>query len=79
MSGTFKPCFSNLVFYVSPKFSVVVVKKRIITRIFSTYQGRMDNPPPGTLVDTVITKPEWLELKEECVNYLHIDVGTTFS
>jgi len=44
--------------YVRPKFSVVVVKKRIITRIFSA-QGRMDNPPPGTIVDSVITKPEW--------------------
>ena len=42
-----------------PKFSVVVVKKRIITRIFTSHQGRMDNPPPGTIVDSVITKPEW--------------------
>jgi len=56
--------FSNLVIYhVRPKFSVVVVKKRIITRIFSSHQGCVDNPPPGTVVDTVITKPEWLELK----------------
>ena len=46
--------------FVRPKFSVVVVKKRIITRIFRSDQGRMENPPPGTIVDSMITKPEWL-------------------
>jgi aubergine-like protein len=43
----------------SPKFAVVVVKKRINSRIFHNMQGELKNPPPGTVVDTEITKPEW--------------------
>ena len=42
-----------------PKFSVVVVTKRIITRIFLNQRGQISNPPPGTVVDTEITKPQW--------------------
>ncbi len=41
-----------------PKFALVVVKKRINTRIFRS-EGRLANPPPGTVVDDVVTKPEW--------------------
>lgn len=41
-----------------PKFAVVVVKKRISARIFAK-QGGLVNPPPGTIVDNTITKPEW--------------------
>ena len=41
-----------------PKFTFIVVKKRINTRIF-LHGRQIDNPPPGTVVDTHITKPEW--------------------
>ena len=55
--------FVCLVTYVPslfrPKFSVVVVTKRIITRIFLNQRGQISNPPPGTVVDTEITKPQW--------------------
>nr|BAJ07610.1 piwi [Ephydatia fluviatilis] len=44
-----------------PKFSVVVVTKRIITRIFLNQRGQISNPPPGTVVDTEITKPQWYD------------------
>ena len=42
-----------------PKFTVIVVKKRINARIFLDTRGGADNPPPGTVVDKEITKPEW--------------------
>lgn len=40
-----------------PKFTFVVVTKRINTRLF--HQGKnLTNPPPGTVVDDRITCPE---------------------
>jgi aubergine-like protein len=46
-----------------PKFLFVVVSKRINTRIFGVSQQGPNkrlrqNPPPGTVVDDVITLPE---------------------
>jgi len=42
-----------------PKFTMVVVTKRINTRIFEIRgQGRYENPLPGTIVDDRITCPE---------------------
>jgi aubergine-like protein len=43
----------------NPKFAMVVVKKRINTRLFSHSRGQYINPLPGTVVDTEVTKPEW--------------------
>ena len=43
----------------SPKFTVVVVKKRINARIMKQDRGRMSNALPGTIVDSNITCPEW--------------------
>ncbi|XP_071093957.1 piwi-like protein 1 isoform X1 [Haliotis cracherodii] len=43
-----------------PRVSFIVVKKRIGTRLFSK-TNRVSNPPPGTLVDSVITKKEWYD------------------
>ena len=40
----------------SPKFSVIVVQKRINTRIFSMDRGDYDNPYPGTVVDHSVTR-----------------------
>jgi aubergine-like protein len=49
-----------------PMLSVIVVKKRMNTRIFrvdnrNRSQVRYDNPLPGTVVDDVITKPMWYD------------------
>ncbi|XP_073468568.1 piwi-like protein 1 [Aquarana catesbeiana] len=44
-----------------PKLSVVVVKKRINARFFGVLGGRLQNPPPGTIVDTEVTRPEWYD------------------
>ncbi|XP_030629502.1 piwi-like protein 1 isoform X2 [Chanos chanos] len=45
----------------SPKLSVLVVKKRISARIFALLDGKPTNPPPGTVIDTEITRPEWYD------------------
>lgn len=44
-----------------PKFAMVIVKKRVSTRLFLENRGQYNNPPPGTVVDTVVTRPEWLD------------------
>lgn len=45
----------------SPKLTVVVVKKRINARFFAVFGGRLQNPPPGTIVDIEVTRPEWYD------------------
>ncbi|XP_041456323.1 piwi-like protein 1 [Lytechinus variegatus] len=40
------------------KLGVVVVKKRINNRFFADLKGGLSNPPPGTVVDDVVTKPQ---------------------
>uniref|UniRef100_A0A8C3A461 Piwi-like RNA-mediated gene silencing 1 n=1 Tax=Cyclopterus lumpus TaxID=8103 RepID=A0A8C3A461_CYCLU len=44
-----------------PKLSVVVVKKRINSRFFANINGNVANPPPGTVVDSEVTRPEWYD------------------
>uniref|UniRef100_A0A4W3IWE6 Piwi-like RNA-mediated gene silencing 1 n=1 Tax=Callorhinchus milii TaxID=7868 RepID=A0A4W3IWE6_CALMI len=44
-----------------PKLSVIVVKKRVNARFFSRSGGRLQNPPPGTIIDTEVTRPEWYD------------------
>ncbi|KAM9320660.1 piwi-like protein 1 [Gastrophryne carolinensis] len=44
-----------------PKLTVIVVKKRINARFFAVLGGRLQNPPPGTIVDTEVTRPEWYD------------------
>ncbi|XP_031705377.1 piwi-like protein 1 [Anarrhichthys ocellatus] len=44
-----------------PKLSVVVVKKRINSRFFAQIHGKVLNPPPGTIVDSEVTRPEWYD------------------
>uniref|UniRef100_A0A3B4A2S6 Piwi domain-containing protein n=1 Tax=Periophthalmus magnuspinnatus TaxID=409849 RepID=A0A3B4A2S6_9GOBI len=44
-----------------PKISVVVVKKRISSRFFAHINGKVSNPPPGTVVDSDVTRPEWYD------------------
>uniref|UniRef100_A0A8C6Q7V3 Piwi-like RNA-mediated gene silencing 1 n=1 Tax=Nothobranchius furzeri TaxID=105023 RepID=A0A8C6Q7V3_NOTFU len=43
------------------KLNVVVVKKRISSRFFTYFQDRLTNPPPGTVIDTEVTRPEWYD------------------
>uniref|UniRef100_A0AAX7TP81 Piwi domain-containing protein n=1 Tax=Astatotilapia calliptera TaxID=8154 RepID=A0AAX7TP81_ASTCA len=50
-----------LSFCCSPKLSVVVVKKRISSRFFAHINGKVSNPPPGTIVDAEVTRPEWYD------------------
>lgn len=42
-----------------PKLTVVVVKKRIASRFFALLEARLSNPPPGTVIDIEVTRPEW--------------------
>ncbi|XP_043928563.1 piwi-like protein 4 [Protopterus annectens] len=44
-----------------PKLSVVVVRKRGIPRIFLEDNGKLQNPPLGTVVDSGITRSEWYD------------------
>ncbi|XP_030593002.1 piwi-like protein 1 [Archocentrus centrarchus] len=44
-----------------PKLSVVVVKKRISSRFFARLNAKVSNPPPGTVVDSEVTRPEWYD------------------
>ncbi|KAM4616451.1 piwi-like protein 1 isoform 1-T1 [Polymixia lowei] len=44
-----------------PKLTVVVVKKRVSTRFFAHIDGKLSNPPPGTVIDTEVTRPEWYD------------------
>ncbi len=43
---------------ISPKFTYIVVSKRINTRFFRVNGGAPGNPPSGTIVDDVVTLPE---------------------
>nr|XP_006640457.1 PREDICTED: piwi-like protein 1 [Lepisosteus oculatus] len=45
----------------SPKVTVIIVKKRISTRFFAWIDGKLSNPPPGTIIDTDVTRPEWYD------------------
>ncbi|XP_062855465.1 piwi-like protein 1 isoform X1 [Trichomycterus rosablanca] len=44
-----------------PKLTVVVVKKRISSRFFALLESKLTNPPPGTVIDTEVTRPEWYD------------------
>ena len=53
-------CFSMFGTTYQPKLAVVVVQKRISTRIFQHGgQKGLTNPPPGTIVDHTITRKGW--------------------
>lgn len=58
-------CFTLFGEGYTPKMAVVIVSKRINTRIFST-QGhgpmpKLDNPSPGTVLDHTITRRDWYD------------------
>ncbi|KAH3883086.1 hypothetical protein DPMN_007036 [Dreissena polymorpha] len=44
-----------------PRVGMVVVKKRINSRFFARAGQGLGNPPPGTVIDNTVTKPEWYD------------------
>ena len=48
-----------VVLFFRPKVGVIVVKKRINTRFFAKAGNNLLNPPPGTVIDSEVTRPEW--------------------
>lgn len=46
-------------FVLSPRLTVIVVKKRVNARFFAQSGGRFHNPLPGTVIDVEVTRPEW--------------------
>lgn len=55
-----KSSFRDIAADYAPKLTVIIVKKRISARLF--IKGRNpSNPPPGTVVDTDITRPQWYD------------------
>ncbi|CAH3013726.1 unnamed protein product [Porites evermanni] len=55
-----KSSFRDIAADYAPKLTVIIVKKRISARLF--IKGRNPtNPPPGTVVDTDITRPQWYD------------------
>jgi aubergine-like protein len=56
----FKECFLGVSSSYNPKFTFIVVTKKINTRLMVRRGGdQYANPPPGTVADTVITRPQW--------------------
>lgn len=56
-----KSCFNALGADYKPRVAVVVVKKRINTRLFASIRNNISNPPPGTIVDSEVTRPIWAD------------------
>ncbi|XP_035247058.1 piwi-like protein 1 [Anguilla anguilla] len=54
-------CIKSTMGDYMPKLAVVVVKKRISSRFFAMMDRNLSNPPPGTVIDTEITRPEWYD------------------
>ncbi|XP_043262895.1 piwi-like protein Ago3 [Colletes gigas] len=50
--------FKNIESSYQPTLTVIVVQKRINTRIFAKSQQGLINPPPGTIVDSNITRSD---------------------
>ncbi|KAM4808124.1 piwi-like protein 1 [Rhinophrynus dorsalis] len=57
----FLDCIKSAGREYSPKLTVIVVKKRMNTRFFAHLGGKLQNPPPGTIVDVEVTRPEWYD------------------
>ena len=54
-------CFSMFGEDYKPRLAVVVVQKRISTRIFGQGPQGYQNPPPGTVLDHTITRKGWYD------------------
>ena len=53
-------CFSSIGESYTPQMTFIVVKKRINQRFFD-WDEKPTNPPPGTVIDQEVTKPEWYD------------------
>lgn len=58
-------CYTHFSSNYCPSLSVVVVQKRINTRLYALQQERgrktLINPPPGSIVDHTITRKKWYD------------------
>jgi len=54
-------CFNSFGSDYKPQFAVVIVRKRITTRIMQMEGNRVDNPPPGALVNSHCTSHDSYE------------------
>nr|XP_036866974.1 piwi-like protein 4 [Manis javanica] len=45
----------------SSRLSVIVVRKKCMPRFFTEVNRTVQNPPPGTVVDSEATRPEWYD------------------
>uniref|UniRef100_A0AAU7VFF0 Piwi-like protein 1A n=1 Tax=Enchytraeus coronatus TaxID=208440 RepID=A0AAU7VFF0_9ANNE len=54
-------CFARIDPDYKPGLGFVVVKKRISSRFFMRAGNNYSNPPPGTIIDDVATRPEWYD------------------
>lgn len=52
----FKQAFKTISYDYNPLLSLIIVQKRINTRVYSIVRDGYDNPHPGTIVDYAITK-----------------------
>ncbi|XP_077995960.1 piwi-like protein 1 [Glandiceps talaboti] len=54
-------CFEDIGPGYNPKVAVIVVKKQVNARFFHSPGQNLTNPPPGTIIDTKVTRPEWYD------------------
>ncbi|XP_039213295.1 piwi-like protein 1 isoform X1 [Crotalus tigris] len=57
----FLECLKTVGADYRPKLTVIVVKKRVNSRFFAEIDGKLQNPPPGTIIDLEVTRPEWYD------------------
>nr|XP_009512092.1 PREDICTED: piwi-like protein 1 isoform X2 [Phalacrocorax carbo] len=77
----FLDCLKSVGKDYNPRLTVIVVKKRVNTRFFAQSGGALKNPPPGTVVDVEVTRPEWYDffivsqaVRNGCVAPTHYNV-----
>ncbi|NXG47601.1 PIWL1 protein, partial [Psilopogon haemacephalus] len=77
----FLDCLKSVGKDYNPRLTVIVVKKRLNTRFFARYGEALKNPPPGTVVDVEVTRPEWYDffivsqaVRNGCVSPTHYNV-----
>uniref|UniRef100_A0A0C9PZ99 PIWIL1_0 protein n=1 Tax=Fopius arisanus TaxID=64838 RepID=A0A0C9PZ99_9HYME len=59
--GQLKDAFKQIDESYSPKLTVIVVQKRINTRVMTLRGRTLQNPVPGTIVDSVVTRKCWYD------------------
>ncbi|XP_071439350.1 piwi-like protein Ago3 [Hetaerina americana] len=55
----FQACFDRVSSGYKPQLTVLIVQKRINTRLFTCEKNNLANPPPGTIVDNTVTRKNW--------------------